>query len=91
MQFTRIVLVLVILWHKIANVTNQYNVPTSPCPQIFQYKFDGTNWIGEIKLSSPPLQQSEVVVQVTLSVRGATTVRTVFYSTVESVRRKVQF
>lgn len=52
-----------------------FNIPTSPCPHIFQYTFDRNNYIGVIELPSPPIQHNEVILHIVLSLRAATTVR----------------
>lgn len=49
-------------------------IPNSPCPQYFQYKFNGNDYFGEIILPSPPIQHREVILHITLSLRAATTV-----------------
>lgn len=59
----------------LTKLQQSFNVPSSPCPHIFQYKFDRNNWIGVIELSSPPIQHHEVILHITLSLRAATTVR----------------
>lgn len=69
------VFVLVLILLKQFQCTNQhYDLPSSPCPNLFQYKYDGNNWIGELELPSPPIQHHEVVLHITLSLRAATTV-----------------
>lgn len=77
MQFYCTVLALIFVWSQFdcVNLQQYYDVPSSPCPQLFQYKFDGNNWIGELQLPSPPIQHNEVVLHLTLSLRAATTVR----------------
>lgn len=50
------------------------DVPKSPCPQYFQYKFNGNDYFGEITLPSPPIQHREVLLHITLSLRAATIV-----------------
>lgn len=76
MQFQSTIFVVLFLWNRF-HVTNQqhYDLPPSPCPHLFQYTYNGNNWIGEIELPSPPIQHHEVVLHVTLSLRAATTVR----------------
>lgn len=48
--------------------------PSSPCPQIFEYRYDGNDWFGVITTNAPRLNQQEVVLQLSLSLRGSTTV-----------------
>lgn len=50
------------------------DAPKSPCPQYFQYKFNGNDYFGEIILPSPPIQHREVILHITLSLRAATSV-----------------
>lgn len=80
MRFNSIVFWSIWLWlHFYAVNPQQYfDIPSSPCPQLFQYKFDGNNWIGELELPSPPIQHREVILNLVLSLRAATTVRNVW-------------
>lgn len=57
-------------------ISGEFNVdvPNSPCPKYFQYKFNGNDYFGEIILPSPPIQHREVILHITLSLRAATTV-----------------
>lgn len=49
-------------------------MPISPCPKIFQYRFDGNEWFGLIAVRHPEVQALQI--RVTLSMRGKpTTVR----------------
>lgn len=65
---------LFVLHLSLAEQQPRSDVPASPCPQIFQYKFNGNDWFGEIILPSPPIQHREVVLHLTLSLRAATAV-----------------
>lgn len=69
-----IVLILIINLVIINDSRQQSSVPTSPCPHIFQYQYDGGTYYGFIQLPSPPLDKREVVLQLSLSLRGSTTV-----------------
>ncbi|XP_055913095.1 serine protease gd [Eupeodes corollae] len=44
-------------------------VPISPCPKIFQYRFDGAEWFGIMSLKNPDVGQV-LNIKVTLSMRG---------------------
>lgn len=75
MRLQCIIFILSILWNRFHPTEQQfYDTPSSPCPQLFQYKYDGNNWIGELELPSPQIQHREVVLHITLSLRAATTV-----------------
>lgn len=77
MQFQNIIFVVLFLFLKCIDLTNPqfYDIPSSPCPQLFQYKYNGNDWIGELELPSPPIQHHEVILHITLSLKAATTVR----------------
>ncbi|XP_016984195.1 serine protease gd isoform X2 [Drosophila rhopaloa] len=47
-------------------------MPISPCPKIFQYRFDGTEWFGLMAIRSPDVHQP-LHIRVTLSMRGKPT------------------
>lgn len=65
----------------IINHSNQQNSQlVSPCPSIFQYQFDGSSYFGIITAPSPPLGKREVVLQLSLSLRGSTTVSFFLYA-----------
>lgn len=51
--------------------SNFYEIPSSPCPQLFQYKNYGNDWIGELEVPSPPIEHHEVILHITLSLRAA--------------------
>lgn len=76
MQFHSLFLSLIFLWIQfhVSNPQQHYDIPPSPCPRLFQYKFDGSTWIGELELPSPPIQHTEVILHLTLSLRASTTV-----------------
>lgn len=80
MRFHRTFLVLIYLWMRFHAAFSQqlYDIPPNPCPHLFQYKYDGNSWIGELELPSPPIQNREVILHLTLSLRAATTVRHCF-------------
>ncbi|XP_068141152.1 serine protease gd isoform X2 [Drosophila tropicalis] len=47
-------------------------MPISPCPKIFQYRFDGNEWFGLIAVRNPDVNQA-LHLRVTLSMRGKPT------------------
>lgn len=52
----------------------QYSsVPSSPCPDIFQYYYDGASYEGLITTNAPQFG-SRAVLQVKLSLRASTSV-----------------
>ncbi|KAH8408878.1 hypothetical protein KR009_002975 [Drosophila setifemur] len=54
-------------------------MPISPCPKVFQYRFDGSEWFGLMAVRSPDARQ-QLHIRVTLSMRGKpTTVRSPEY------------
>ncbi|KAH8278143.1 hypothetical protein KR018_002385 [Drosophila ironensis] len=55
-------------------------MPVSPCPKIFQYRFDGAEWFGLMAIHSPDARQP-LHLRLTLSMRGKpTTVSDTFCS-----------
>lgn len=79
MRFKTIVLLHLLLLGIKFRVTQQQpskgDIPDSPCPQLFKYKYNGNDWYGELELPSPPIQHREVILKVVLSLRAATNVR----------------
>lgn len=67
-----IVLFNVIIYY--GALAQRNNLPSSPCPNVFQYKFDGNSWFGELEVASPAIEQREVILLVSLSLRAATSV-----------------
>ncbi|XP_039500296.1 serine protease gd isoform X2 [Drosophila santomea] len=47
-------------------------MPISPCPKVFQYRFDGSEWFGLMAVRSPDGHQP-LHIRVTLSMRGKPT------------------
>lgn len=44
-------------------------VPPSPCPNVFEYRFDGNQYFGFIRVNSPQHQlRRNILLQVTLSI-----------------------
>lgn len=73
MLLANVILIHLIVLSEIHAQQNN-EIPNSPCPNIFQYKYNGNEWYGEITLPSPPIQHREVVLHLTLSLRAATAV-----------------
>lgn len=71
---TVIILKLLLLWQGIALTEQQLDIPRSPCPRLFQYKYNGNDWYGELELPSPPIQPGEIILTLILTLRAATTV-----------------
>ncbi|KRF82395.1 serine protease gd isoform X1 [Drosophila virilis] len=46
-------------------------MPISPCPKVFQYRFDGSEWFGLTAIRNPDVQALQI--RVTLSMRGKPT------------------
>lgn len=77
MQFQNVIFVVSFSMLMCIDLANPqyYDIPPSPCPQLFQYKYNGNDWIGELELPSPPIEHHEVILHITLTLRAATTVR----------------
>lgn len=67
LQLTTIIL---ICFEQFTKVIAQ-GMPISPCPKIFQYRFDGNEWFGLIAVRHPDVQALQI--RVTLSMRGKPT------------------
>lgn len=50
-----------------------YNQPSSPCPGIFDYNYDGNSWYGVVTTNSPRYS-SRALLKVQLSLRAQTQV-----------------
>lgn len=76
MQFQKIIFVVLFLVLRHIHPSNSqfYDIPSSPCPQLFQYKFYQNDWIGVLELPSPPIEHHEVILHVKLSLKAATQV-----------------
>lgn len=70
---TVFLLKLLLAWHGI-QLTEPQDIPNSPCPRIFQYKYSGNDWYGEMQLPSPPIQPGEIVLTLILTLKAATSV-----------------
>lgn len=75
-MFQRSVAILLLIQFAFVNYSQQQynNQPVSPCPHVFEYRHDGTDWFGLLTTNAPRLDQKEAVLQLTLSLRAATTV-----------------
>lgn len=58
---------LMILVAIMSSSTKGQNV--SPCPRIFQYVFDGADWIGLLEIPSPMIGET-VTIHVILTIRA---------------------
>ncbi|XP_026847142.1 serine protease gd isoform X1 [Drosophila persimilis] len=63
--------ILLICFEHVSKVIAQ-GMPISPCPKIFQYRFDGNEWFGLIAVRNPDVRQP-LQLRVTLSMRGKPT------------------
>lgn len=54
-------------------------MPITPCPKIFQYRFDGSEWFGLMAIHSPE-SHHPLHLRVTLSMRGKPTTVSCFGS-----------
>ncbi|XP_017487283.1 PREDICTED: serine protease gd isoform X2 [Rhagoletis zephyria] len=54
------------------NPVSPQGIPISPCPKIFQYRFDGAEWFGVLSVHNPDPSEA-LQVKVTLSMRGKPT------------------
>lgn len=48
----------------------QDNHPLSPCPYIFQYKFDGNEWYGVVQVPDSPFHKQRIELDVKLTLRA---------------------
>lgn len=62
--------VLFIIIEHFVKIFNTQNVPPiSPCPKMFQYRFDGNEWFALLGVRNP--EQGDILhLKVTLSLRG---------------------
>lgn len=70
---TVFLLKFLLIWHGIA-MTEPQEIPNSPCPRIFQYRYHGNDWYGELQVPSPPIQPGEIILTLVLTLRAATSV-----------------
>lgn len=68
MYFDLIAVFFIIIEHLVKIIT-QNVPPISPCPKMFQYRFDGSEWFGLLSVRNPDYGQV-LHLQVTLSLRG---------------------
>ncbi|XP_017850526.1 serine protease gd isoform X2 [Drosophila busckii] len=64
-------IVLLICMEQRTKTLAQPGVPISPCPKIFQYRYDGSEWFGLIAVRNTEAQAQQL--RVTLSMRGKPT------------------
>ncbi|XP_067635324.1 serine protease gd [Eurosta solidaginis] len=70
MHFHITTAIIIILQH-INRIFTQ-GIPISPCPKVFQYRFDGTDWFGLLSVRNPNPSVA-LQIKVTLSMRGKPT------------------
>lgn len=63
--------IVFLVFEQINKILTQ-GVPISPCPKMFQYRFDGAEWFGIMALQNPEIGQV-LNIKVTLSMRGKPT------------------
>lgn len=66
-----IYLVCVILCIHVDYSIEQNGLPASPCPGMFQYQHDGSEWYGSLQVQGVPLGQTTTKLQVVLSLPAA--------------------
>lgn len=79
MSFNRAIIVntfvvLITFSWTLPTIGQQNSIPSSPCPNVFQYKNFNDQWFGVIEVPSPPLDHREVILQLSLSLRATTNV-----------------
>uniref|UniRef100_A0A1I8NNK9 Peptidase S1 domain-containing protein n=1 Tax=Stomoxys calcitrans TaxID=35570 RepID=A0A1I8NNK9_STOCA len=70
MKFHITTLMFIIFEH--INKIFTQGIPISPCPKMFQYRFDGSEWFGILSVRNPDFGQA-LHLRVTLSMRGKPT------------------
>ncbi|XP_067614085.1 uncharacterized protein [Eurosta solidaginis] len=70
MHFHITTAIIIILQH--INLIFTQGIPISPCPKVFQYRFDGTDWFGLLSIRNPNPSVA-LQIKVTLSMRGKPT------------------
>lgn len=65
-MYKRVFVILLI----ILSYSNVESNKLSPCPEIFQYRFNGLNWNGLIKISNPPPLGSKINLTLFMAVPG---------------------
>lgn len=63
--------IMFIIFEHINKIFTQ-GIPISPCPKMFQYRFDGSEWFGILSVRNPDFGQA-LHLRVTLSMRGKPT------------------
>ncbi|XP_011193267.2 serine protease gd [Zeugodacus cucurbitae] len=70
MRFDFTTIVIIVL-QQINRIFTQ-SIPISPCPKVFQYRFDGAEWFGILSVRNTDLAEA-LQIKVTLSMRGKPT------------------
>lgn len=52
-----LIIICTLLYVTIKTVNTQ-NVPQSPCPDTFEYRYDGQQWFGSLVVPSPVLGET---------------------------------
>ncbi|KAH8287182.1 hypothetical protein KR054_004147 [Drosophila jambulina] len=73
MKCCYLILILTTLCSEHVSRTVAQGMPVSPCPKIFQYRYDGSEWFGLMAVRSPDARQLPLHIRVTLSMRGKPT------------------
>lgn len=74
---TALTMQLLLFWinYGLTQQQTQIDIPNSPCPQLFQYKFNGNDYFGELQLPSPSIHSGETTLTMVFTVRAVTDVR----------------
>ncbi|XP_017015463.1 serine protease gd [Drosophila takahashii] len=72
LPLTALCICILILCIELVSKAVAQGMPVSPCPKIFQYRFDGSEWFGLMAVRSPDGHQP-LHIRVTLSMRGKPT------------------
>ncbi|XP_054729953.1 serine protease gd isoform X1 [Anastrepha obliqua] len=70
MHFPIVTLIIIIFQH--INRILTHGIHLSPCPKIFEYNYDGTEWFGLLTVRNPDPNE-DLHIKVTLSMRGKPT------------------
>lgn len=69
MEFYWIYIVCIMLCSYVKHSSEQSGLPASPCPNMFQYSYDGSEWMGTIQVQGSPIGQTTKL-EVMLSLRA---------------------
>ncbi|KAH8235882.1 hypothetical protein KR032_010120 [Drosophila birchii] len=71
--YLAVIILITLICSKHVSWTVAQGMPVSPCPKIFQYRYDGSEWFGLMAVRSPDARQMPLHIRVTLSMRGKPT------------------